>query len=443
MLLIYNHGAKPSKSKHGSPRGRRQVSILRNACKVENLSFLLQRAGFRPAPKGLLNPFGLGGFSNIWLFANIEYNSLSYFVRGLSFKKGEHILKNINLQPFDYQPTPPSRKDYGIGFIGCGGIAQDAHLPAYKNFGYNVIAACDLREHSLKQAQEQFGIPHITTNIDELLNNEAVQIIDLAVHGKQRLPIIEHICKVRPPHLLGILSQKPFAMNWDDAVRMVDLCKQANISLMVNQQARWAPAHRALKVLVERGIFGHIYCVTHFHRSFQDVPGSWYVELEKFNIIDHGIHYIDLCRYFTGQNPVCVKATATMQPNQAAVSPMCHAILMEFPPEVQLMVLSYFNNIVRVRSLHRYEWFIDGTEASAMASHNEIVVSSKDDPEHKQVFQIKGSWFPDAFGGSMGELMRAINEEREPQTSGQDNLNSIKIAYASVESAATGKAVQI
>ncbi len=352
-------------------------------------------------------------------------------------------MTTIELQPSDYQPSAPSRKDYGIGFIGCGGIARGAHLPAYQKCGYKVVAACDMIEDKVKDMQQRFGIPHITTRIEDLLKDEAVQIIDLAVHGGQRLPIIEQICAARPPHLLGVLSQKPFAMKWDDAVRMVELCRRANLPLMVNQQARWAPAHRALKILIERKVFGHIYCVTHFHRSFQDSPGSWFVALENFNIIDHGIHYIDLCRYFTGLNPIRVKATATMQPGQAAISPMCHVILMEFPPEAQVMAVSYFNNIIRTPQLHRYEWFIDGTEASAMLSHSELVVSFKDEPEHQQTFRIRGSWFPDAFGGSMGELMRALAEGREPQTSGRDNLNSIQIAYAAVESATTGKTVEL
>ena len=43
----------------------------------------------------------------------------------------------------------------------------------------------------------------------------------------------------------------------------------------------------------------------------------------------------------------------------------------------------------------------------------------------------------------MGELMSALKEGREPETSGQDNLASIAIAYAAVESAASGNAVEI
>ena len=86
----------------------------------------------------------------------------------------------------------------------------------------------------------------------------------------------------------------------------------------------------------------------------------------------------------------------------------------------------------------------DGTGAGAMGSNNEqLVVSWRERPDQKQTLWIQGSWFPDAFGASMGELMRALAEGQEPQTSGRDNLNSIKIAYAAVESAGTGKTVEL
>jgi len=345
----------------------------------------------------------------------------------------------LQLSPQDYQPSPPEQKEYGIGIVGCGGIMRGAHLPAYRQFGYRVVGCCDLDPEAVRTVQDQFEIPFGTTRAEDLIYRDDVQIIDLAVHASVRREVMEQVSRAGKP----ILSQKPFAMTWDDAAAMVRMCRERGVKLMVNQQARWAPAHRALQVLLERGVLGHVYSIVHFHRSFQDVPGSWYVDLENFNIIDHGIHYLDLCRYFAGRNPVRVKASAVMVPGQAAVTPMAHTILMEFEPEAMLSAVSHFNNIVQTRALHRYDWCIDGTEGSAMVSRDELTVSFKTAPEQKQVFAVQGKWFPDAFGGSMGELMRALAEEREPLTSGEDNLQSIKIAYAAVESAKTGRSVEL
>ncbi|HEU4754745.1 MAG TPA: hypothetical protein VFU47_16675, partial [Armatimonadota bacterium] len=137
------------------------------------------------------------------------------------------------------------------------------------------------------------------------------------------------------------------------------------------------------------------------------------------------------------------KAIATMVPGQVAVTPMNHTILLEFAPEAMLSAVSHFNNIVQTRALHGYDWYVDGTEGSIHAGSNELTLSLKERPEQKQVFAIEGKWFPDAFGGSMGELMRAVAEAREPLTSGRDNLQSIQIAYAAVQSAETGAAVEL
>jgi len=264
-------------------------------------------------------------------------------------------------------------------------------------------------------------------------------VIDLAVHASQRRPVVERIAAAGKP----ILSQKPFALNYADALSMVETCERAGVSLMINQQARWAPAHRALKLLLERGVLGHVYAVTHVLRSFQDVPGSWYAALEHFNIVDHGIHYMDLSRYFTGRTPKRVQCTTTRMPGQAAVSPMIYAMSLEYAPEAELMTSLHFNNIVQSRAAHSHTWYLDGTEGSAWATQSELHVSFKGNPLQRQTFALQGSWFPDAFGGSMAERMLSLADQREPQTSGHDNLNSIKIAYAAIRSSEEGRSVAL
>jgi len=349
-------------------------------------------------------------------------------------------MQHIELRPEDYRPAPPPEdvvRRHRIGVIGCGGIMRGAHLPAYRNFGYMVTACCDMVEENARKAAGEFGIPFVTTDIDALLARPDVDLIDLAVHASQRRPVIERIAAAGKP----VLSQKPFALNYADAIAMVDTCDRAGVSLMINQQARWVPAHRALKLVIDSGKLGHVYSVTHILRSFQDVPGSWFVALEHSNIVDHGIHYIDLGRYFTGRTPERVKCTTTRMPGQAAVSPMIYSMTLEYAPEAQVMSTLQFNNIIQTRAAHSHTWYVDGTEGSAWATQSELNVSFKDNPTQKQTFAIQGAWFPDAFGGSMGERMRSLAEGREPATSGRDNLNSVKIAYAAVKSSEEGRTV--
>jgi len=53
--------------------------------------------------------------------------------------------------------------------------------------------------------------------------------------------------------------------------------------------------------------------------------------------------------------------------------------------------------------------------------------------------KLKGNWFPDGFHGTMAELLCAIEENREPSNSAENNLNSLALCFAAVESAESGR----
>jgi predicted dehydrogenase len=54
--------------------------------------------------------------------------------------------------------------------------------------------------------------------------------------------------------------------------------------------------------------------------------------------------------------------------------------------------------------------------------------------------KLEGKWFNDGFRGAMGELLCAIEENREPLNSARENLRGLALCFAAVKSADTGKA---
>ena len=62
--------------------------------------------------------------------------------------------------------------------------------------------------------------------------------------------------------------------------------------------------------------------------------------------------------------------------------------------------------------------------------------------EGSAVVPLEGCWFESGFQGTMGELLCAIEEEREPNHSARNNLRSLELCFAALESANSGKPVK-
>ena len=141
-------------------------------------------------------------------------------------------LDELRLTPEDYRPKPPSGRHYRIGLIGCGGVANGAHLPAYRDFGYEVVACSDIDPGAVEATQTRWGIEAAGTDPRVVLENDQVEVIDLAVHPHARLELWPGLLEAGKP----ILSQKPFAMTWEDAAWMSNSARDAGVTLMINQQ---------------------------------------------------------------------------------------------------------------------------------------------------------------------------------------------------------------
>lgn len=353
------------------------------------------------------------------------------------------------LQTEDYMPAVAEGVDpgkYGIGLIGCGSIANTAHLPAYRKMGFRVVACCDVSETAARSTAEKFDIPYWTTDVARLLERDDVAIIDMAIHPDARLAVMQAIAKAPRP----VLCQKPLAMTLEEARLLGEEAKRAGIKLGVNQQARWAPSHQALKVLLERGTIGEAYSIQHVMRSYQDQADQWWAKVANFNIVDHGIHYLDLCRYFAnvaalGTDWSRLHCTTARLKEQHAVDPLIYAANVEFGPRGgrnALMASLQFNNIVQTRRAHSYTWWIDGTKGSIWGNHKEVFVSFADNPSTVHDIQLKGTWFPDGFAGSMSDFIAAVDQGRDPAVTPEDNYGTVAMTTAMVISSKEGRVVE-
>ena len=77
----------------------------------------------------------------------------------------------------------PARTDFGIGIIGCGGIVNYAHLPAYRKAGFRVLACYDRNPEAAERTARDHRIPRVASSIDDLLGDPEIAIVIELIGG--------------------------------------------------------------------------------------------------------------------------------------------------------------------------------------------------------------------------------------------------------------------
>lgn len=161
--------------------------------------------------------------------------------------------------------------------------------------------------------------------------------------------------------------------------------------------------------------------------------GTPFEEIRHLMLYDFGIHWINAARSFFGKAEVqSVSATVSRFPGQSMKPPLLAETTFTFPEGIATLA---FNGSSRFGA--RETCVIVGTKGTLRASGeicgaNEIEIHTE---EGRAVMHPEGSWFPDGFRGCMGELMCAIEEDREPENSAADNLKSLAVVLAAMEAA--------
>ena len=346
----------------------------------------------------------------------------------------------------DFRPHLPPRTDYRIGCVGAGFIMRDVHLEAYARAGFHVAAIASRTPEHARAVAAQRGIPRAYDTYQELLADPAVEIVDIAFPPDRQLEVVREAAG-HADHIRGILAQKPLARDTAGAREIVGVCARAGITLAVNQNMRYDQSIRALKDLLGRGVLGRPVLATIEMRArphWQEFLRGY----DRLTLLNMSIHHLDAFRYLFG-DPERVYASARVDPS------------LDFPHAdgISLYILDYADGLRCASWDDTYAWTddrgirwrVEGTEGTAKGtigwpdypdgspSTIDYVLRSAPDAWHRPRWEDR--WFPDAFVGTMAQLMRAIQEGKEPDIGGGDNLRTMALVDACYRSAAEHRAV--
>lgn len=341
--------------------------------------------------------------------------------------------REIAAPPLEYKPRNPRSYNPPIGLIGCGGITQH-HLTAYKNAGFHIATMCDLDAARAAQLRDKF-FPgaEIFTDYRELLRRDDIEVVDIATHPHQRVPILEAALDARK----HVLSQKPFVLDLDIGERLAARAEEQNVKFAVNQNGRWAPHFSYMKNAIQTGLIGEVASVS-FTLNWDHtwIAGTEFEKVPHIILYDFAIHWFDIATmFFSGQKAQRVFAAASRVPGQSIKPPLIAKALVEFSGGLANFS---FNGLSAFGPSDRT--LIVGTRGTLQSAGPDLT------KQEVTIFTaegcgkptLEGSWFPDGFHGTMAELLCAIEENREPSNSARNNLPSLALAFAAIASADSG-----
>ncbi|NTE04434.1 Gfo/Idh/MocA family oxidoreductase [Agrobacterium tumefaciens] len=311
-----------------------------------------------------------------------------------------------------YQPVLPETKQ-PIIIIGAGGIVADAHLPAYKIAGFDVFGIVNRTKERAQKLADTFGIPNVFNTVAEAVSAAPENAVyDLTIMPEQYIETLKQLHDGS-----AVLIQKPMGDDFEQANEILALCRAKNLKAAINFQLRFAPFVSAAKYMIDKGLIGELYDME--VRVTIKTPWEIFPHVmihPRLEIQYHSIHYVDLIRSFLG-NPQTVLAKTLKHPAKA-LSSSRSTILMDYGDTMHAVINTNHDHDFGPDHQESYiKW--EGTKGAIVAKigllmdypHGvpdvfEYCILEDGKAPEWQTVKLEGSWFPEAFIGTMANLMR-------------------------------------
>ena len=200
-----------------------------------------------------------------------------------------------------------------IAVIGCGNIANSAHIPNYmKNPDVEIKYFCDIDISRAEKAVAQYGCGIAVTDYHEVLADPEVVAVSVCTPNHMHRPISIDAMRAGK----HVLCEKPASRTFDEVAEMQQVQHETGMTLNIGVVNRFNTAVNRVKRIIENGDLGEVYHVYISFRAHRSIPGLGGPFTQKAIagggvLIDWGVHYLDIVMYCSGDpKPLTVSGEA-------------------------------------------------------------------------------------------------------------------------------------
>jgi predicted dehydrogenase len=180
------------------------------------------------------------------------------------------------------------------GIIGCGDVTEVKSGPGFQKATNSSLVAVMRRNGELaKDYARRHGVPKWHDNAEALIHDAEVDAVYIATPPSSHKEYTQMCARAGKP----VYVEKPMALNFEECQTMVQVCREAGVSLFVAYYRRALPRFLKIKELIETGAIGEVRFIsaTLYQPLNLDAqnPLPWRVMPE----IAGGGHFVDLASH--------------------------------------------------------------------------------------------------------------------------------------------------
>lgn len=332
--------------------------------------------------------------------------------------------------------TPLRFAAVGAGFWADYQLAGWREVP-----GVQCVAVCD-RD---RVKAERFGVPAFD-DPERMIAEVRPDFLDVITGVESHRPLVELAAK----HKLPVVCQKPLAPTLADAEAMVAACRAAGVPLLVNENWRWQTPLRELHRVLTSGVIG-----TPFRARIDMISGfpvfvnqPALAELEQFILTDLGSHTLDVARWLFGEAKSVYCTTRRTLPHIRGEN--VATVVLEMGPTTVLVQMAYAQNPLERECFPETLVFVEGDRGSAELCPGCVLkVTTADGTLSRRVPPPQYPWANPAYAvvhssvvPCLADLAKHLRGEGTAATTGDDNLNTVRLVFAAYDSAAANRVVR-
>jgi predicted dehydrogenase len=310
-----------------------------------------------------------------------------------------------------------------------------------------VVGLVDINSAAAEALKAEFDLTRARTgsDLDQMLEATKPDLLfDVVVPSARRDVVLAGL-----RHGCHVLTEKPMAASLEEARELVAAAKAAGRVHAVVQNRRFVEGVRRIRETITSGAIGQL---TGLHADFFIGAhfGGFREQMRDVLLLDMAIHTLDAARFMAGAEPLAVYCLETNPPQSWYAHGAAANAIFEFSGNI---VFTYRGSWVAEGAATSWEsqWRVIGTigtllwdggdrlEAHAIAGDSGFLRPLREVavPPAPSAAQTHG------HQSVIADFLEAIDSGRTPETAGADNIKSLAMVFAAIESARTHTRVAI